>query len=164
METFKTTVAQLVSLKKYVFIILPALLIFSCTPEDSAIESVDTTTTLIAKDILYGAGYEGIQQQNIVITDADTWTNLMTQMNTVNTITETFSETDIDFSEYRIIAVFDEVKGSGGHSLELDMIWESANIMVNIKHASPEGNTSSVMTQPFHIVKIQATDLPVLFN
>ncbi len=164
METFKTTVAQLVSLKKYVFIILPALLIFSCTPEDNVIESIDTTTTLIAKDNLYGAGSEGIVQQNMVITDADSWTNLMNQMNSVNPITDTFYETDIDFSVYQIIAVFDKVKSSSGHSLKLDLIWESDDIMVNITHSSPLDMAPYVMTQPFHIVKILATALPVLFN
>jgi len=164
METFKTTVAQLVSLKKYVFIILPALLIFSCTPEDNAIESIDTTTTLIAKDNLYGNGAEGIEQKNMVITDADSWTNLMNQMNSVNPITDAFYETDIDFSVYQVIAVFDEIKGNSGHSLKLDLIWEPDNIMVNITHSAPEGFAYDTMTQPFHIVKIEATDLPVLFE
>lgn len=164
METFKTTFAQLVALKKYVFIILPVLFIFSCSIEDDIIEDYSIESTLIAKNNLYGDGAEGINQQNLVITDSNMWNNLLNQMNTVNTITDSFIETDIDFSIYHVIAVFDDIKGSGGHSLELSISRSSETIFVKISNQAPEGNATSVITQPFHIVKIPVIDLPIIFE
>lgn len=164
MTTLKTTFATLLSLKKWVLIILPALLMFNCSPEDITIDNIDTTTTLIAKSNLYGGGAEDISQQNIVITDNETWESLKHQMNTVNNVSNTFSESDIDFSVYQLIAVFDSVQNSGGHSIDLDMIWNSDSVIVNVINSHPVGNAASVMTQPFHIVKIKNTDLPILFE
>ena len=41
------------------------------------------------------------------------WNNLMTQMNSVNNVTDSFSETNIDFNQFEIIAVFDSVHDNG---------------------------------------------------
>lgn len=164
METLKTTHAQFLSLKKLVLLILPALLLFNCNPEDNITEPIDFETSLIAKDNLYGAGDEGINQQNLVITDQNAWDTLMTQMNSVNNVTEVFSETAIDFSIYKVVAVFDVVRGNGGHQLDLNIVEETDHIAINITHIVPEGLVTFVMTQPYHIVKIPITDLPIVFE
>ncbi len=119
---------------------------------------------LIAKDNLYGNGDEGIIEQNMVISESTSWTNLIAQMNSVNTVSDSFSETDIDFSEYRVIAVFDEIKGNGGHSLELNIRSNFENIIVSITDIVPLGNATSMITQPFHIVKILNSDLAIQFE
>lgn len=118
----------------------------------------------IAKDNLYGNGDEGIIEQNMVISESTSWTNLIAQMNSVNTVSDSFSETDIDFSEYRVIAVFDEIKGNGGHSLELNIRSNFENIIVSITDIVPLGNATSMITQPFHIVKILNSDLAIQFE
>ncbi|OIQ30908.1 MAG: hypothetical protein BM564_01465 [Bacteroidetes bacterium MedPE-SWsnd-G2] len=151
-------------MNKNVLIILLTIFVFSCNSDDYNSELVNIESTLIAKDNLYGNGDEGIIEQNLIISDQTTWNNLMTQMNLVNNVTDNFSETDIDFSEYKILAVFDEIKGNGGHSLELDITSNSENIIVNITYLAPEGNATTVMTQPFHIVKISNTNLPITFE
>ncbi len=56
-------------------------------------------TTLIAKENLHGNGAEGISEQNLIISDQTTWNDLITQMNSVNNVSDNFTETDIDFSE-----------------------------------------------------------------
>jgi len=124
----------------------------------------DLETTLIAKENLHGNGAEGISEQNLIISDQTTWNDLITQMNSVNNVSDNFTETDIDFSEYKIIAVFDEIKGNGSHSLELDIISNSENIIVNVTDLALEGNATTVITQPFHIVKISNSDLPIIFE
>ena len=121
-------------------------------------------SSLIAKGNLYGSGAEGIVAQNLIISNQNDWDNLIEQMNSVNKVSDSFSETTIDFSKNSIIAVFDDVKGSGGYSLELDISSTSENTLVSVSHIAPKGNATTVMTQPFHIVKITKSDLPVIFN
>jgi len=151
-------------MNKNVLIILLTIFVLSCNSDDDNSEIVNIETTLIAKDNLYGSGDEGIIEQNLIISDQTTWNNLMTQMNLVNNVTDNFTETDIDFSEYKILAVFDEIKGNGGHSLELDITSDSENIIVNITYLDPEGNATTEITQPFHIVKISNSNLPIIFE
>ena len=148
---------------KNVLIILLTILVFSCnTDDDTKIVSIESI--LISKDNLYGNGGEGINKQNIVITDDGVWNDLITQMNTINNVSDNFSETEIDFSEYTVIAVFDEIKGNGGHSLELNITSNPENIMVNITDLAPNGNATTVITQPYHILKIKKTVLPIVFE
>ena len=85
-------------------------------------------------------------------------------MNSVNNVSDNFSETNINFSEYTILAVFDEIKGNGGHSLELSITSDSENIIVKVADLVPEGNATTVITQPFIIKKIQNSDLPIIFE
>tara|TARA_B110000114_G_scaffold133888_1_gene140372 strand:+ start:183 stop:563 length:381 start_codon:yes stop_codon:yes gene_type:complete len=125
---------------------------------------VNIESTLIAKDNLFGNGDEGIIEQNLEITDQKTFDNLISQMNTVNNVSDSFSEIDIDFSQYKVIAIFDEIRENGGHSLELNIKSNSENIIVNITDVVPEGNATTVITQPFHIVKISNSDLPIIFE
>jgi hypothetical protein len=125
---------------------------------------VNLESTLISKDNLFGNGDEGLIEQNFVITDQGTWNDLITQMNSVNHVLDNFSEIDIDFSEYIVIAIFDELKENGGHTLELDIMANSENIVVNVTAMAPEGNATTVITQPFHIVKILNSNLPIIFQ
>lgn len=151
-------------MKQSVLILFSAIFILSCDSDDTSFEMSSIESILIAKDNLYGNGDEGIIEQNMVISESTTWTNLIAQMNSVNTVSDSFSETDIDFSEYRVIAVFDEIKGNGGHSLDLNIMSNSENIIVHITDVAPEGNATTVITQPYHIVKILNSDLPVQFQ
>jgi hypothetical protein len=152
--------------KSLVLIVL--LCVFNCKTniEKTNNENVETKTMeskLVAKGNLYGSGKEGIDEQNMVITNQNDWDELITQMNLVNNVSDGFSETVIDFSQHTIIAVFDKVKGSGGHHLELAIISNPKNTIVNITHVTPKGNATSVMTQPYLILKIAKQNLPIKF-
>ncbi len=107
-------------------------------------------------------GSEGINQQNMVIQKNNDWDNLLAQLDSYTV--STFTETKIDFDNYQIIAVFDEVYGNGGHSIDIIKITENeADIVVKIKNLQT-GGINSVITQPFHIVKIPIIDKPILFK
>ncbi len=151
-------------MKKNVLIILLSIFVLSCNSDDDISGMVNVESTLIAKDNLFGNGDEGIIEQNLEITDQNTWDNLISQMNSVNNVSDNFSEIDIDFSQYKVIALFDEIRGNGGYSLELNIMSNSENIIVNITDVVPEGNATTVITQPFHIVKISNSDLPIIFE
>lgn len=176
METFKTTLIQLVSPIKLILIISPLLFFLNCSPEDSVlqdnnevqtylpIQSLYTTSSLIAENNLYGNGQEGINEEHYLITSNDTWIRLMHQLNTVNDVTSTFTDTNIDFNEFQVIAVFDEIQNSGGHRVNMELLWNEDNISVRVIKTGPEGNATSVITQPFQIIKIPTSNLPIVFD
>lgn len=131
---------------------------------DDNLEKVNIESTLIAKGNLHGDRAEGIVEQNLVISDQATWNSLITQMNSVNNVSDRFSATDIDFSKYKIIAIFDGIRGNDRYSLELDIMANSDSVIVDVKHLAREGEASEEITQPFHIVKIANSDLPIIFK
>lgn len=151
-------------MKKGLLILILSVFVLSCSSDDNNSRMVAIDSTLIAKDALYGNGEEGIPEQNLVIKDQNTWTNLIAQMNSVNNESDKFSETDINFSEYNVIAVFDELRESGGYSLDLKINSNSENIIVQVIDLIPEGNNITMMTQPYYIVKIPKSELPIIFE
>ena len=149
---------------KYLFIASFVILGFlSC---NSTVESIQepVTVSLISKGDLYGNGAEGILSSQRVINDTSAWNSLLDQMNSVNTVSDSFSEIDINFSEFTVIAVFDDIKGNGGYGIDLAVSSTAETIIVDVSHLSPEGNAITVMTQPYHIIKIPKALLPVVFN
>jgi hypothetical protein len=144
--------------------LLAVLFVFSCKSRvaSSKIEAMETI--LVAEGNLYGSGSEGIDGQNLVIDNQQDWSRLITRMDSVNKVSDSFNETSIDFSKFTIIAVFDKVRGSGGYSLELKVDSNSENRVVRVTKQTPKGNASSVMTQPYTIVKIPKSDLPIEFK
>lgn len=146
-------------------ILFLTLLIQSCSSSsDADFESRNVEAVLIGKGNLYGNGAENITRQNRVIYTTADWNNLMQQMDTRNPVSATFSETDIDFGAYQVIAVFDEIKNSGGHTIDITAIAENQNnITVTVQNLNTGGATS-VMTQPFHIVKIPKSKKTVVFR
>lgn len=149
---------------KNLLIILLSILIWSCSSDDNNPKITKVESILIAKGNLYGNGLEEISEQNLIVSDQTVWNDLISQMDSANNVSDNFTETDIDFSKYTIIAIFAEIKGNGGHSLELNIITNSDNIIVNITNLVPQEDCSNVITQPFHIVKIQNFNLPIKFE
>jgi len=87
------------------------------------------------KGELSGTGNENIPQQNIVITNSLIWDELKQNMNSVNYVTESFKEIDIDFSQYLILASFSELRPTGGYPIEINRITEYPyEIIENIKN------------------------------
>jgi len=114
---------------------------------------------LIGQDSL--SGREGIPQQDIVITTQEEWEDLKITM--INT--ENFRETEIDFEEFQIIAVFDKVRPSGSWKIAITCTTEySDSITVTVHTIAPKGHDFSVEVQPYHIVKIPVTKKSIEFK
>ncbi len=152
---------------KSLFIIISCSILIACNKDE--VEKIDLPFEVseINKGTLYGAGDEDIPQQNILIENESDWVGLMDKMNSVNDETENFSETDIDFVNYMVLAVFTDVKSSGGYGIEMTDVIENTNtIDVTLSHQSPGsgGMVLTVITQPYHIVKVPKRDKPVNFQ
>ncbi len=140
------------------------LFALNCKSSENKAKMTKEDIVLIGKGNLYGSGSEGIEKQNLIVTSPEEWKDLLNKMNAVNKVSDSFSETDIDFSEYTVIAVFDEIKNSGGHSLNLVIQETKDKILVEVLRKGPNGIATSVMTQPYYIVKIPKPSLPIVFE
>jgi len=144
-------------------ILLIVTLFVGCDKNNDTPETTNITLVEIGKNALYGNGQEGVSQSNLVITNNSDWQNLMDQMNSINNVTDNFNETNVDFSKFEIIAVFDIIHNNGGWSIDImDVVENQNDIIVTYSNIST-GNITNIMTQPFHIVKIPKNNKPVTF-
>lgn len=104
-------------------------------------------------------------QQNTVITNTTQWNNFLVQIDGQNNHPSAgFTETNIDFDQFMVIIVIDAVYPNGGHSVDIMTVDEnSQNIEVDVEKLL-QGNVTTVVTQPYHIVKIPKILKPVIFN
>ena len=153
---------------KYALKILSILLIcvgsFSCSnneleePTGNELEPIQ-----IAQGNLHGNGTESLYKQNIVITNKSQWDDLKNAVDKANKTTNTFLETEIDFTTYQIIAVFEEIKGNGGWSIDIFKITETSNSIIVFVKNIKKGDDTCVMAQPFHIIKISVSTKNIKF-
>lgn len=148
-------------MKKVILSLVMVAALFSC---EESVDPIDNDTVLMAQGSLHGAGDEGISEQNTVITNEADWNNLLSQMNSVNDESSNFVESDIDFSTHRAVAVFDEVRPSGGFGVELNVVTTDDKVMIEVIKGSPDGAAITVITQPYIIVKLPKSGLPIEFQ
>ncbi len=146
------------------------LLIFAFYSCDKDVDCVQTDFAVneIAHSSLYGAGDEGIIESNMVITSQDDWNELLDKLDSVNDESSQFNTTTIDFSQQIVIASFDKVQSNGGYGLSLEnaeQIGDQIHVDVVKTDASAGGGmVTTVITQPYHIIAINACGLDVVFN
>jgi hypothetical protein len=132
----------------------------SLTVNPSSVEFVQ-----IAKGNLYGNGSEQIPKENLIITNNVSWEKLLQKMNLVNGVSTYFNESNIYFKNYIVLAIFDEIKRNGGHTISIKNIVENKNnLIVTMDYGNPNGDLTEVITQPFQIVKIPKTLMPIQFE
>jgi len=85
-------------------------------------------------------------------------------MNSVNNVSDNFQEINIDFSQYQIIAVFDKIYSNGGHSIDIINVKENGKSITVVVNNLLTGDATSVIAQPFHIVKIPKTEKQIIFE
>ena len=156
-------------MKRIILTMALGLSLFGCQSEESELLAandgpVAVEFTQIGKNEMMGA--ENVPEANLVIDNAEDWNTLKAQMDQFNQYTSGFDETEIDFSLYRVIAVIDEVRMYGGYSIDVVSVSNDRDrIVVDVERSEGgPGAGATVITQPFHIVKIPVSDLPVVFE
>jgi hypothetical protein len=163
---------------KKLILLLVSLIAISCTDNDdnapiapvTPFVPVTINPILISKKNNAFNSNGGISEQNLIINDETNWTNLKNLMDApytpygINFCQQYFIETTIDFNSYTVIAAFDKINGNGGHSIDITNITENeTNIIVTVQKLLT-GNANSVITQPYHIVKIPKAKKPIVFQ
>ena len=112
----------------------------------------------ISKGVLFGNGIEGILEEKFTITNEKQWQVFLNKINSVNNVSSSFSEININFSNHNIICVFDTIRNTGGYAIEIERIFiekKNLNIVYNKKEPGLMEMVTTIITQPYHIVKIE---------
>ena len=136
----------------------------SCSNDNSSAPFVPVTIT----PVLIGKGYfgsgENFTPENLVISNQVDWNTFLTQINVNINYSSTFSETNINFTNFKIIAIIDSQRGHTGHSINIDTVIENLdNITVNYSLLN-SGDGYTTMIQPYHIIRIPRINKPVIFQ
>ena len=112
----------------------------------------------ISKGTLFGNGIEGILEEKFTIKNEKQWQVFLNKINSVNNVSSSFSEININFSNHNIICVFDTIRNTGGYAIEIERVFiekKNLNIVYNKKEPGPMEMVTTIITQPYHIVKIE---------
>jgi hypothetical protein len=145
---------------KTVLILIFSLLLVGCPKNEEG------GFTSLSKGSLFGNGAEGFKKGNIVISSKAEWKFFLSKIDTTNNLSKTF-ENAIDFSKEIIIVFVDKVRNSGGFSVEIiEAVIERNTLLIKVKTKGPKpmDMVTSVMTQPYHIVKIKKTSKKIKFT
>lgn len=142
--------------KALLFLLSISLLFHSCNSTDFEPRDIEPIT--IGRNTLNGN--EGVQQSNRVITNQIEWQSLVNQMDMINNVSSQFTETNIDFNNYMIIAIILNVKTSG-YDVEITNVTEYENNITVSKNETEY--ITAVMSQPFHIIKIPKSNKEIVF-
>ena len=152
------------------FLLYSLLLIFvSCSSDDNGngeevfepqiIEPIE-----ISKGYMTGSGMFLVEEQLTVIYTESQWEELIESMIYYNNVNDEFAKTPINFDDFQVFVVMEEVKYSGGWSIDItEIIEELDEIHVKVENLLT-GNATSMVMRPFHIVKIPKSDKPVVFE
>lgn len=146
---------------KILVLSLVLFLSFSCNNSDvSQSTSTPITPILIGKSSISDPS---TPLQNILINNQTQWDALLISMNEVNNVSATFTETNIDFSSFDIIAVFRNPISNSSSTVDITSIVENqANRVVTVQNLI--NGISSDISQPFHILKIPKSTKPIVFQ
>ena len=128
------------------------------TEETNSFSPQTITPVLIGKGTQSGNAV----QSNLVISNQTDWLSLMNSLTTSNT--NNFSETNIDFNNFQLLVSIDGSKPDTGYSINITNVIENeTNITATITSVN-SGGGFTVISQPFHIVKIPKSTKPVIFQ
>ncbi len=143
-------------MKKTILIFILLLVGIGCSENNIEDEyPKEITFVTIGKGSLYGNGIENIERSSLIISNQTDWQSIVTQMDSYNTVSDNFIETGINFNTYTIVAVFGEVNPSASE-LEITGIIENQEGIAISYSINTFANT--VVTQPYHLVKIPITE------
>jgi hypothetical protein len=149
---------------KTLILSLVLFLLLSCTNNDDnqSVTNLATpiTFTLIGKNSISNPSP---LLQNVLIANQTQWNTLLTSMNAVNIVSTNFSETNINFNNFDVIAVFRSPISNSASTVDIISIEENyTNRIVSVQNLI-NGDATDV-AQPFHIVKIPKSTKPVVFQ
>ena len=145
---------------KTIIFSLVLLVTLSCTTNNNDSERQTITPVLIGNGYL-NSNNTFYTKQNIVINNNSEWRTLLTNFNIIQSnLTNTFTETKVDFDKYKIIVVIDV--GNSATRIDLINITENNNnitVAINLKLGIAQD-----VVLPFQIVKIPQSTKPIVFQ
>lgn len=143
------------------FLIVLVLIIFSSCSEDKIPDRNEIHFERIAQHFLSTG--EELSEQQLVIRDRESWEELLAQLNSVNDQTQYFSRTEFNFSEETLLVVIDKFRPNGGHSIAVSTLLEKDDEIIALITKPQQGNATTMVMQPYHIISIEKNDTPIQF-
>lgn len=153
---------KFIYMKNLLLILIIGVVLHSCKEET---DYVDVSFSVIADRELYGAGDEGIVEENLVITSETDWNEIWTKLNSVNDESSHFTDTTFNFNEQDVIGLFDQVQNLTGYDISINEIrmFES-EVQVHYSKSNPGDNgTGQALMQPYQFVVVEKSNLPYVF-
>ena len=110
--------------------------------------------------VLAGGSFCGIEKAgDIIITSGEDWENLWEKVQNGTYPKKQLPE--VDFSRETVLAVFMGTRSTGGYSIEIIRVYKKNDVIKAVAQTSspaPGDLVTTVITQPFHIVKINTSE------
>ncbi len=124
-----------------------------------------TVKRLDITEISQGTSSHYDEKEDLVIKDESTWKAVWEKH--ISNRDPQPELPNVDFSNEMVIAVFNDIKPSGGYSVEILMVKDKPDrveVFLIERSPSPEEIVTSALTQPYHIIKIPKSDKQIYFN
>lgn len=138
-------------------------MLLSCSnndDENATVQSTPVTFTEISKGEIFNGNYNPTQHGEIFDNETD-WINFK---NNIWQLASFPPETIVDFNSHIVIAVFDEPRPTGGHSIDILSIVDDGQYIVVTYDKLLNGGDPTIVTRPYHFVKIPITSKPIVFQ
>ncbi|MGB7441581.1 MAG: protease complex subunit PrcB family protein [Coleofasciculaceae cyanobacterium] len=143
-----------------ILVLLAVGLVWGCSPSESGAASQTKFENLEQK--YYSAIEEPFET---VIKDKSSWDNFWSKLQ--GNQSETLPPPPVDFTEKMVVGVGLGTRNTGGYEIQIQEITVSnAQILVEYVERQPATNcmTTQALTQPYQLVLVDQSDLPVEFN
>ena len=132
-------------------------------PRDGNSQNTSYITPFLISKGDYLSTYEYTPQQNFVFANSTEWNNFIGNVYEY-ALEYFFVETDINFSVHQVIAVIDK-RRRFGWSIDITTVMEYVDkIVVTYTNLDTIHTSAAIACQPYHIVKIPASNKTVVFN
>src|SRR5690606_1506406 len=147
---------------KITYILVLSIFMFSCEEKEKSISVKPVEFTTLSQGDLKGNGEENIGKSKLIISEQKIFDVLLGKINFVND--QINPAPKVDFNESIVLAVFDDIKSHGGHSVDITNVSEYEDRFVVEVERLKEGGMLTMMTQPYHLVIISKTSKPIIFK
>src|SRR5690606_18507690 len=144
------------------YMLVLSFLMFSCGNKEKSESVKEISFSTISQGDLKGNGKESIEKSKLIISDTDAFKVLVSKINNVND--EISPIPAVNFDQSIVLAVFDDIKSHGGHSIDITKVTEHQDRFVVEVERLNTGGMLTIMTQPYHLVKIPKTSKPIIFK
>lgn len=154
---------MILQVSKTLILSLVLFLTISCnnSVEENSFTSQTITPTLIGKGSLMGS--ENILPQNVVYYNISGWNTILNSIDQFR-LAQFTETTNVDFNNFQLIAVFDNVYPSPTYDVSITNITENENSIVVTVTKTLNPSDATIVDQKFHIVKIPKSTKPVVFQ
>lgn len=150
---------------RLIFSILCSLFLTSCPNNNMNDKQEPTEIVSLYEGTLSGAGEEGFQKENFIISSEKEWKDFLNKLDGTNKVSSRFDSV-IDFNKVIVLVAIDNVRNSGGFRIKISELKdEKGKLNVVVEHTGPKPTdmVTMVIIQPINIVKIKKTSKDIIF-